>query len=172
MTTLSDARIEHVFPSTWSVTKYDDWPYVRDHVVNAFVGKNKCVDFLALDPAKDTLWLVEAKDFRHHGREKEISAPEELALKIRGTLVGLVAAAKHHAPHKHQSLAQAFLRAAHLRIVFHLEQPTNPSKLLPRVCASAAELQKLKQMVRIIDPHPMVVDSRSKLQPPWAIRAT
>lgn len=172
MTTLVDGRIQHAFPASWTASKYDDWPYVRDHVVNAFVGKNKCVDFVAFDPATQTFWLVEAKDFRHHEREKDLPLAEELALKVRGSVIGLVGAARHHAPHAHQAMAQTFLDAARVRVVFHLEQPAKPSTMLPRSYALAGLLQKLKQMVRIIDPHPMVVESSSKVQPPWTIQAT
>jgi hypothetical protein len=44
-----------------------------------------------------------------------------------------------------------------IRVVLHLEQPTKHSKLFPRPIDPAWVEQKLKQLLKAIDPHPKVV---------------
>ena len=48
------------------------------------------------------------------------------------------------------------LRAKNLKVVLHLEQPAKHSTLFPRAINPAAVLQRLKQLIKAIDPHPRV----------------
>ena len=55
-----------------------------------------------------------------------------------------------------------------MRVVLHLEQPRSHSKLFPRVFDLADVQQKLKQLVRTIDAHPMVVEQESLDRVRWS----
>jgi len=51
----------------------------------------------------------------------------------------------------------------------HLEQPSNPSKLFPRAIDRADVLQRLKQLVRSVDPHPQVLEIAHAGSLPWSV---
>jgi len=170
MTRLVEGQLEHTFSAGWTASKYDDWPFCRDHFVSA-CGGNTAVDFVALDPEAATLWLIELKDYRRHRRTKRISLQEEIAVKVRDSLAGLFAAAKHHADHAHAAEARRSLAARRIRVVLHLEQPEQTSKLFPRRYAPADVQQKLKLLVRAIDPHPVVTELGATPTLPWTVRS-
>jgi hypothetical protein len=170
MIRLADRQLEHTFAAGWTASKYDAWPFYRDHFERACTG-SKAVDFIALDPGGSTLWLIELKDYRLHPRTKEIPLPDEIAVKVRDSLAGLFAAAKHHADHAHAAEAQSSLRASRIRVVLHLEQPRQTSKLFPRVYVLADVQQRLKQLVRVIDPHPVVTEIGATSPLPWSFRS-
>jgi hypothetical protein len=156
------------FPDGWLVTKYDDWGFYRSQFAGC-CGGNKGVDLLALDPQAKTLWLVEVKDYRRYRRGKEIALWGEVALKARDTLAGLVAAgANGVAPDR--ELARQVLQAQTLRVVCHLEQPAKPSKLFPRPFNPADLRQKLRQLLKPIDAHVLVVDKHDLRALQWTAR--
>lgn len=165
MTALREGSLEHRFAPGWIASKYDEWPFYRDHFQHA-CGGNKAVDFLAQDP-DETLWLVELKDYRLHPRTKPIAVADEVAMKVRDSLAGLVAASKWHSHHAHAEQAQRHLGAKRMRVVLHYEQPEHGSKLFPRKQELSVLQQKLKQLVRVVDAHPLVVDLESKGRVPW-----
>lgn len=157
------------FPATWSVTQYDDWPFYRNQF-QACCNGNKAVDLLALDPSDGTLWLVEVKDYRQHPRSKPLTPWDEMAQKARDTLAGLVAAQFNSAPPE-SAHAHAAVRARKLHIVLHLEQPAKASKLFPRVFDLADVQQKLRQLIKPLDPHPLVVDMDRLGSVAWTVRS-
>ncbi len=55
-------------------------------------------------------------------------------------------------------MAVAALRCRRLRVVLHLEQPAKRLKLFPRAIEAADVNQRLKQPIKAIDPHPLVMD--------------
>lgn len=166
MQAFAEGNIESSFPNTWMVTKYDDWMFYRNHFVNSCCG-NKAVDFLAHNPADRTLWLIELKDYRQFRRIKSnISLWDEVAIKARDTLAGLVAA-KVDGTHPNQAYASQALGASRLRVVLHLEQPRTNSKLFPRAFDPADVQQKLKQILKPIDAHPKVVEIDNMQRVPW-----
>ncbi len=167
MTILPEGKLEHRFPLDWVASQYDRWPFYRDHFKGA-CGGNKAVDFLAQDP-ESTLWLIELKDYRVHPRKKQIEVADEVALKVRDTLAGLVAAAKWPSHHAHAEQAQRHLDAKRLRVVLHLEQPRSSSKMFPREHDLSRLQQKLKQLVKVVDAHPLVVELASAGVLPWAV---
>ncbi|MGO9810761.1 MAG: hypothetical protein ACLP53_08225, partial [Isosphaeraceae bacterium] len=65
--------------------------------------------------------------------------------------------------------ATSKLETRHIRIVLHLEQPSNPSKLFPRAITPANVLQRLKQLVRSVDPHPQVSEIARPDSLPWSV---
>jgi hypothetical protein len=167
MPRLTDGKLACDFPPAWHVTKYDDWAFYRNQFQSCCTG-NKSMDFLGFNPKDQTLWMVEVKDYRQFRRSKDdkISLWDEVAIKARDTLSGLLAA-KVEAGHNDHAFAQRSVTAAKLRVVLHLEQPTSHSKLFPRVYNPADIQQKIKQLVKPIDPHPCVVELGNMSRVPW-----
>ncbi len=167
MTTLYEAHLACTFPADWDVTKYDDWIFYKNRFVNA-CGGNKGVDFLAYDHENRRLWLIELKDYRQFRRTKDdtISLWDEIAIKVRDTLAGIFAA-KVDSTHPEQPYAARVLRCTELRVVLHLEQPPTHSRLYPRDYNLANIQQKLKQLVKPIDPHPRVIELAHMNGVPW-----
>jgi hypothetical protein len=154
------------FPDDWLVTRYDEWAFYRNQFAACGRG-NKGVDLLALEPRTMTLWLLEVKDYRRHRREKDIPLWDEVALKARDTLAGLVAAGINGVDDE-RTTARRVLQAQKMRVVCHLEQPEKPSKLFPRPFNPADVRQKLRQLLKPIDAHVLVVDAQNLRTLPWA----
>jgi len=141
MITMQVEGLSFHFPDSWTVTQYDAWPFYKNRFKDA-CGGSKAIDLLALNPEDKTLWLIEVKDYRLHPREKVIELSDEIALKSRDTLAGLVAA-RFNGEEPERTHAQRSLQARSLRIVFHLEQPPKPSKLFPRSSVRSSDLSTL-----------------------------
>jgi len=165
--TLYEANITCTFPDGWEVTKYDDWAFYRNRFSSSCCG-NKGVDFLAYDHENRTLWLIELKDYRQFRRTKDdtILLSDEMAIKVRDTLAGIFAA-KVDTTHPEQPYAARVLGSTTLRVVLHLEQPQTHSRLYRRAYNPASIQQKLKQLLKPIDPHPRVVELASMDAVPW-----
>ena len=164
MPRLIEQELAYDFPSSWEVTKYDDWAFYRNQFQNCCKG-NKAMDFLAFNPADRTLWMIEIKDYRQHPRTKDdtLSLWDEVAIKARDTLSGLFAA-KVEAGH---AFAMRSVTTMKLRVVLHLEQPTTRRKSFPRAYDPAYIQQKIKQLVKPIDAHPRVVELGNMSCVPW-----
>ena len=167
MIVLVEAALAHAFADGWCASKYDGWPFYREHLESAFGGA-KGVDIVAWEPT-GTLWLIEVKDLRRHRRTKPLELEAEVAFKVRDSLAGLLAAATWHAEHANQLDARAHVRARKLRVVLHLEQPALHSKLFPRAYDPAKVQQRLKQLVKAVDAHPTVVDVATSARLPWTV---
>jgi hypothetical protein len=197
MTRLVEQNLEHTFGHGWTASKYDRWPYYLAYFQSACKG-NKAVDFVAVDPTGDALWLIELKDYRkNQGKppRKAADLANDIAIKVRDSLAGLFAAAKydaHHAhaadaqrsgssqtasqsstyaQHAHAAEAQRSLQAKRIRVVLHIEQPQPASKLFPRAYDRGDIQQKLKQRVLAIDPSPVVTEIGATPSLPWSIRS-
>ncbi len=121
------------------------------------------VDIVAVDGAEDgTAWLIEVKDFRQIDKPPQPAnlqdLPATVERKVRGTLLGLraITTLSHHrlAPH-----AGSAGRAACTRIVLHAEPYPRGgvhSKLFP-VGFPVGLHQKLRSLVRDIDPDPLIL---------------
>lgn len=167
MTTICEGNLEHRFPADWTASKYDEWPYYRNHFERGF-GGCKAVDFVAQDP-QDRLWLVELKDYRVYPRTKPSEIAAEVAVKVRDSLAGIFAAAKWHSDHLRAQDARRHLGAKKIRVVLHLEQPQRDSKMFPQVGELSKIQQQLKQLVKSVDPHPLVINLRSPQGLPWSM---
>lgn len=155
---ISEGLLTFTFPSGAVASKYDDWPHYRNQFNNAF-GGTKAVDLVYAAP--DVAWLIEVKDYRTQPRTKTIDLANEVALKVRDTLAGLVSA-KHRANNADEKVvATAFLSRPRIRVVLHLEVPEKRSRLRPQAIERDKVLQKLKALVKAIDPHPSLVDQNS-----------
>ncbi|MBX9818737.1 MAG: hypothetical protein K2X79_11970, partial [Burkholderiaceae bacterium] len=109
-------------------------------------------------------WLIEVKDYRNHPRTKPSELHEEVAVKVRDTLAGLVSAGLNANVADEKSIGRAAVRRPRFRVVLHLEQRNLPSRLFPQAVNPANVLSKLKKAVKSIDPHPSVVH-RANLHP-------
>jgi len=155
---LQEGRLTFHFPDDAKVGRYDKWVFYREHF-NKCCGGAKAVDFIYVDD--DTTWLIEVKDYRVHQRTKAIDLGDEVAMKVRDTLAGLVAAQCNANNDNEKRLARMALRNRCLRVVLHLEQPTKQSKLFPRAIEPANLKTKVKQTLRSIDAHPKIVSQHN-----------
>lgn len=164
---IQEDRLTLTFPPGALASKYDEWSHYRNQFNSAF-GGTKAVD--CVYAAADTAWLIELKDYRIHPRIKAIDLPLEVAIKVRDTLAGLVSAGLNANDADEQRMARALLRKPRIRVVLHLEVPATQSRLRPNPIDFVAVQQKLKQLIRSIDPHPMVVNQRSlKPEIDWVV---
>lgn len=155
---IQEDRLTFTFPIGAASSKYDAWSHYRNQFNSAF-GGTKAVDMVYA--SADTAWLIEIKDYRVNPRTKTIYLAEEVALKVRDTLAGLISARLHANEPDEKRMANALLRKRRLRVVLHLETPRSLSRLHIKPIEPATVLQKLKQLIRAIDPHPCVVDQHS-----------
>lgn len=165
MPSLTEGKIRFNFRDGWEATQYDSWAFYANQFKDA-CGGNKAVDFLAFHPDEEPLWLIEVKDYRQHPRTKSIHVWDEMAIKARDTLAGLVAA-KANAAQPDNHSAKTMLLKSKLRFVLHLEQPAKHSKLFPRALDPAKIQEKLRQMIKPIDAHPRVTELNNMVQVPW-----
>ncbi len=165
---LKEGNLIFEFPNDWYISKYDDWPYYRNQFQQC-CGSNKAVDFLAIenvDSHPTTLWLIEVKDYRLVDRTKAITLWDEIAIKVRDTLAGLVEAKMYDA-HAEHNFARNALRSESLRVVLHLEQAKTNLRGRKAVFNPADVQQKLKQSVKTIDAHPLVISKSAMGNVAW-----
>jgi hypothetical protein len=156
MTEITEGRLKFTFPNDWQASKFDEWSFYRNQFQRV-CGGAKAVDILAAE-AKACLWTIEVKDYRRHRRTKTIDLGDEVAEKVRDTLAALVAAKANANDADEKAMAVAALRCPRLRVVLHLEQPAKHSTLFPRAIDPANVQQRLKQLIKAIDPHPLVIE--------------
>jgi hypothetical protein len=155
------------FPDDWQVGKYDDWSFYRNQFSRMWNGI-KALDLLAIDPDK-TAWLIEVKDYSRNSRTKPSDLGEEVAHKVFDTLAAIIPAKIYASDSDERKLARAVLTSRKLRVVLHLEQPEKHSKLRPRAINPADVKQKMRQLLKPIDAHLLVVDMGSMAQLKWQV---
>ena len=156
---ITEGQLQFTFPDNTIATQYDEWGFYRQRFNSAF-GGTKAVDILHVD-AEKTAWLIEVKDYRTDRRTKPSDLGDEIALKVRDTLVGLVAARFQSSDRAEQQAAKKVLQAKQLRIVLHLEQCQKPSRLFPQVVNPVNLQLRLKALLKTVDAHPVVVDQHT-----------
>lgn len=152
---LNEGGLSFKFVGVDFAEKYDDWRHYRG-VFNSACDSSKAVDFVV--SKEGTLWLIEVKDYRAHIRTKPSDLADEVMLKVRDTMAGLVSAAFVGADAHENKTSRSALEKNRLKVVLHLEQPSKPSRLHPVSVKPADILMKLKQKLRFADCHPTVVD--------------
>ncbi|BDI34220.1 hypothetical protein CCAX7_62710 [Capsulimonas corticalis] len=155
------------FPQGWIVEKYDDWAFHQNRFQSIPPGR-KAVDLIAISPNK-TLYLLEVKDYRHYSRSKSIELTDEITIKVVDTLAALIPAKIHANNSNEKDCARKATQANEIHIVFHLEQPAVHSKLYPQVTNTANLQQRLRQMLRAVDPHLKVVSKNTMQSLPWTV---
>ena len=168
-TEFQEGTLKFSFDAGVIASKYDSWSFYRNQFQNGCFLDNKAVDFVCR--AADTLWLIEAKDYRMHPRTKTTNLVDEIAMKVRDTLAGLAAAQMQANDHDECQYSRRLLKARNIRVACHIEQPTKKSRLRPRAIEPDKFKQKLRTLIKAIDRHPVVMD-RSQLIAglPWQVR--
>ncbi len=155
------------FPEKWGVAKYDEWIFYRKNFCKVHDGI-KSLDLLAICPDK-VLWLIEVKDYRSHRRTKTIDIADEVCKKIFDTLAAIIPAKINSNETNEKEMASRFVKAKSLRVVLHLEQPQKHSKLFPRAIDPANVKQKMKNKLKSIDAHPVVVETKNMRGLNWSV---
>jgi hypothetical protein len=168
MTSIREGDITFGFPPAFRVVKFDDWVFYKSQFQSA-CGGCKAVDFVVCDGI-ECLWLIEVKDYRRHERTKLIDLADEIAAKTRDSLAALVAGKCNANDLGEKAFARKCLRCERLRVVLHLEQPVKPSRLFPRAIDCANVKQRLKQRIKPIDAHPLVVETTRMDGTEWTAR--
>lgn len=135
--------------------KYDNWKHYRNKY-NSACGSSKAVDFLVLK--NDQIWLIEVKDFRAHTRTKQIDLCDEICLKVRDTMAGIVSANFLAQDQEEKNASRKALTRKKLRVALFLEQPEKPTKLHPKSVDLANLKMKLRQSLKFADPHPILTN--------------
>ena len=143
------------------VGQVDQWAFYRNRF--SIIQGTKAVDFVyALE---DECWLIEVKDYRVHPRTKNLELCNEIAFKARDTLAVLASARRNASKEDEQSLARWAFRSSRWRVALHLEEPR---KSRIQHDSRANIKNKLKRLLRGIDPHPVVSD-KSFGRVPWSV---
>lgn len=155
---ITEGALTFTFPPDGLASKYDAWSHYRNQFQK--VGDSKAVDIVFA--AREIAWLIEVKDFRLHPRTKAIELADEIAIKVRDTLAGLVSAGCNAADADERNCARELVSARTIRVVCHLEQVDKQTRLRPKAIEPDKLLLKLKTLIKAIDPHPTVVDKDSR----------
>lgn len=192
MPTITVDALTFTFPNNWEASQLDDWSFYRNQFQN--LGNNvrmacskcsaelqcascntvkiagiKAVDILGVLPGS-VFWLIEVKDYRLQRRTKVIDLADEIALKVRDSLAVMLAASLNANNGQEKSWARTAVQCPSIRVVLHLEQPAKHSRLFPRVADPAKVRQRLKQLIKAIDPHPLVVEMSNVHGVPWKVK--
>lgn len=149
------------FPENINAIRYDKTTFYKEHFQKSFHG-SKAIDIICFN--NNQIWLIEVKDFRLHERRKPIPLAEEIGLKVRDSLAGLLASAYNANVDSEREFARKAIRKKRIRVVLHLEQPRHRSRLRPDYQNPVHLIDKLRRYLRGIDSKPYVVD-RNNLKP-------
>ena len=170
-----EGRLRFEFPAQWSVLRPGESSFYKRHF-QSFCEGSKEADFV-LKSENGEWYLLEVKDYTTDRRTKPLDLAKELSLKVRDTLSLLLAGAANDTTESKG--VGAFLRGgampSKIRVVLHLEQPDNPSRLFPGATLEANFQDKLKRSLRCVDSHPRVVSTISTNLPwkcDWAPKAS
>lgn len=170
MPTVEEGNLRFDFPADWEVAKLDDWNFYRSHFQKVCTG-TKAVDILAMEPGDACAWYIEIKGYRRHVRSKTSQVADEVACKVRDSLALLAAARVHANDDIEKAQAHRALRCRSIRVVLHLEQPVKPSRLFPRNIDLANTQQRLRQVVKAVDPHALARETHLMSGCGWSVRS-
>ena len=168
-------NLDFTFHASVSPFQYE----VGGIVVQGWPNGTKVVDVVANevpDPPAVT-WLIEAKDFRvitNPPRPANVAAlPATVEGKVRSTIAAFPIVAATSTDNAAKAHAAAATTAVEWRVVLHLEpHPADgaQSRLFPKGF-SAGVLMKLKQLVKDIDPNPLVLNITRTVAAgvPWSV---
>jgi len=158
MTIITEGNLTFFFPDEWQVVKYDSTTFYQKHF-QSFAGGSEAVDFLTFNTEDNECWLIESKDYRQYPRTKSKELFDEIAMKVRATLAGLCSM-RANAHDEERLFAVKALKKTKYRVVFHLEQPTPPSRLRPQIYDPKSLNDKLRKIMRPVDPHALAGDKK------------
>ena len=190
MPTITEGQLRFDFPENWEASKFDEWSFYRNQFMKLAAAEIPCsqcegqlvcaicgakrvagtkgIDILAIEVGS-TCWQIEIKDYRQTRAGNFLFLADEVAIKVRDTLAALVAANLNANDAGEQASAKMALASPRIRIVLHLEQPTPHSIQQSKQTRKAHVLQRLKQLVKAIDPHPVVIDLDEMLGVAWNV---
>ena len=167
MAVLSEGNLTFIFKEPSQAIQYDNWSFFRNQFQST-CGSAKAVDMICI--ANNITWLIEIKDYRQHRRTKPMELGSEIAIKVRDTLAGLVAAKFNANDSQEKRFAKNALGSHLIKVVLHLEQPENQSRLFPKSIDVASVKQKLKKHLKAIDAHPSIVNQHDlKANMEWTV---
>ena len=155
------------FPVGWIIGKYDEWAFYRNQFSRAR-SDLKALDLLAVDPGH-TLWLIEVKDYRWPEAHMPAILPHIVADKVVDTLAAILPAKVNAVVDAEKLLAKKAARANKMRVVLHVELPAHHSKLFVPDTVCADIQQKLRKLVKAIDPHPLVLNGSRMQGVEWSV---
>jgi hypothetical protein len=163
MPTLNVDGLMFTFPAGWQKDKYDEWSFYR----NQFSKQNdniKAVDVLAVSPTQ-AAYLIEVKDYRHPDTEKPSELPQAIAKKVLDTLAAMLPAKFLANDPSEKQLAVAILSCTSLHVIAHIEQAARHQQVI-----DPADLkQKLRRLLRSVDPHLKVVAMNNMVGLEWTV---
>ena len=194
MMVITEGALTFTFPAGWEASKFDEWAFYRRQFsrlsgLRATCGAKNCgaeltcvacgkpastgtkaIDILAIEQ-KSCCWCIEIKDYRLGRRTKTVDLADEVAIKVRDSLAGLAAAAAAANANDESAKNQAIsaLACRRFRVVLHLEQPAKHSKLVRRAINPANVQLRLRQLVKGIDPHALVVETTRMNGVTWTV---
>ena len=154
------------FPPDWQVEQYDAQNSFYRRRRFEGIAESKAVDIVAINPSRRELWLIEVKDFRAFPKKDTQDMIGIVIQKVRDTLAGILTAAFYE-----NGFYRTAVNQEQVRVVFHLEQPEKHSKLYPQLIDLANGTIKLRQRIRVIDPHPILCNMESNCNP-WTVTET
>ena len=164
---ITEGALTFSFPNGFKARKYDDWTFYKKHF-QSVAGGSKAVDILCI--ARGAAWLIEIKDYRQYSRKKTIDLCNEVAIKVRDTLSGLATAYANADDKAEKYFARRVVETGEWRVVLHLEQLDEGSRLWPTAINPANVRLKLRQKLKAVDPNAMVTDIRRLGDVPWSVR--
>lgn len=172
MTEIQESNLTFSFPNDCEVGKYDEWSFYRKQFQST-AGGSKAVDILCI--AGNVAWLIEVKDYRCYEYENDIDLfYDQVAKKIRDTLADLAAASANANNKCERYIAQRALAVRQWRVVLHLEQPIQASRLRPQPFDPATVMLNLRRKGKLgaIDTDLLVLDCRSSQDHgiPWTAK--
>ena len=142
-----EGGLRFIFDETfWQVLKWDDHAAHRKSM-NVLDG-SKAIDFMGIYRG-EALFFIEAKDYREHDRSKEQPLTQELELKVRNTVAGLVGGCRREEYKAECSPFLEALRRKDLWVVLWLETKHDRKSKF----GEALELKNLKQRFKWLSPH-------------------
>ena len=163
---LEEGPLKFTFQNVNFAQKYDKWRHYIKKFQNAG-GRSKAVDFVVVHG--EDLWLIEVINYRQcpETEPPESIEPqdisEEVALKVKDTLGGLVSAAFRADDTNERVCARQALTCSSIHVVLHLEQPEHNNRLYRgRAPVSRLDiLESLRWSMRFIDSNPEVINKES-----------
>jgi hypothetical protein len=121
---------------------------------------NAEIDFVIFDNQTKCLWLVEAKDYRAHGRTKPSEIGQEFARKCRDTLslLGALQVSSQVSSDYDTESRQHFSKMCQIRCVLHFEQ-SRGRRGEYSVISSQNLKDTIKRNLRTLDPHAKAGDA-------------
>jgi len=160
--TLEKDGVRLTFPEDWDAREWDTSNSFHSRHVKRTRNNLRSVDIVAFDPISKELWLIEIKDYSHHKRTDPTPLQDTLAEKAIDTMGSVHVAARTGLTDAHPDVFAARSIVAlseRVHFVYIGMEPANPTKLWGTGINTIDLRIALRQRIRCIDAHPLVVDT-------------